>query len=186
MALDGTLLTRAMLPPVEPVFTLLAGNPQPASPGTPPRTLDEPLPMDTEARDALAASNQAGTQAADDRAARIKAATMAAVVMTPGSAPADTSYNPAGMANGSTVSLLARGFVKFAPGLGQDRPQMQLTAGEPEDLQRVDRVAQVALGLGSSGNAPTPDMTRTGHPPQNGFPESAEAAGLSPSKPQHR
>jgi len=181
LALDDTLMASARLPPVEPVFTLLASSPQPISPLTAPQALVEPPPADTEARDVQEASARAAAQADDDRAARIKVATVATVVMASGSAPADPSSSPAGMANGSTVSLLARGFVKFAPGLGQDRPQMQLATGEPEDLQRVDRVAQIALGLGNSGHAPTPDMAGAGHPPQNGFPESAETTGPTPT-----
>jgi hypothetical protein len=157
------------LPPWEPTFTLVAGDLPTAARELETPATALPLPANPPTKDA---SVPAGTLAEENRVARIRAA----LALASGPAPMDSPYNPGGMANGSTVSLLARGFVKFAPGLGQDRPQASLSdPAEPGDLRKVDRIAQIALGLNSSSNAPTPDLTRADQASQPDFPETAEA-----------
>jgi hypothetical protein len=92
---------------------------------------------------------------------------VATLALTPGPVALDAPITPGGMANGTTASLLARGFVKFlaAPGLNRaDLPSAGAAA-----LQPVNRIHPVAMELGDTGNAPTPDLGRPGPRPGNGF-----------------
>jgi len=151
---------------------LLQGFRQALNGPSPAKSLEPPVRPAIDAPRVEAREPQpAAPQPAGDRAARLKAAT-AAAALAPWTALAEAPSVPGGMANGSTASLLARGSVKIAPGPGQDRPQ---TASEFDAgaVQRVDQVSQVAMGMGRSGDAPTPDL------PRRGFPETAEGTGIS-------
>ena len=93
-------------------------------------------------------------------------AVVAALAMTPGPAALDAPNTPGGLANGSTASLLARGFVKFlAPGLNR----AELAPAGAAAPQPVPRIHPVAMDPGDAGNAPTPDLGRSGPRPGSGF-----------------
>jgi hypothetical protein len=93
-------------------------------------------------------------------------AVVAALAMAPGPAALDAPNTPGGLDNGSTASLLARGFVKFlAPGLNR----ADLASAGTAAPQPVTRIHPVAMDPGGAGNAPTPDLGRPGPRPGNGF-----------------
>ena len=93
-------------------------------------------------------------------------AVVAALALTSGPAALDAPNTPGGLANGSTASLLARGFVKFlAPGVNR----ADLAPAGAAAPQPVPRIHPVAMDPGGAGNAQTPDLGRPGPRPGNGF-----------------
>jgi len=93
-------------------------------------------------------------------------AVAAALAMTTGPAALDVPNTPGGMANGTTASLLARGFIKIqAPGLNR----VDLASPAAPALQPVQGIHPVAMDPGGAGNAPTPDLGQPGPRPGTGF-----------------
>jgi hypothetical protein len=134
------------------------------------QSLPIPLQDGPEPQEASPAPARSETPEAASRVSELKAAVARAAASGP--SPLDALTTPGGMANGSTVSLLARGFVKFEPALGQDPPNLEQRSPDVQEaLQKIDRIAQISLSLGHSGNAPTPDTARR---PRPGFPEPAD------------
>lgn len=100
-------------------------------------------------------------------------AVVAALALTSGPAALDAPNTPGGLANGSTASLLARGFVRFpAPGVNRaDQAPAGATAPQP-----VPRIHPVAMDPGGAGDAATPDLGRPGPGPGNGFAVTGDEA----------
>jgi hypothetical protein len=135
--------------------SLLLGSGTPAAdlasaPG-PPAQAVQPEPADPDA-----AAAQAETRDAEARAARIRASLAGtAAASAPAAAALAAAGSTGGMANGSTVSLLARGFVKFDLPSQERAAQPPPPVGGASEPLKVDRLAPTASGLDNSGHPDT-------------------------------
>jgi hypothetical protein len=161
-------LSNPMFPPPAAPGSLLPAQPRSA------QSLPQPLQDGPEAQEARPAPVPEPPPEADSRAADLKAAVARAAASGPG--PLDDPSTPGGMANGFTASLLARGFVKFEPALGQDPPNLEQRSPDVQGaLQKIDRIAQISLSLNHSGDAQTPGGPRTARQTRQAVFQLAEA-----------